>query len=362
MNNESKLWCGIDISKQSFDAALVADQRVRDLMSIPVGQFDRAANGISDFLSWLQGHCANHHTQLSQIHFVLEATGKYSKEFFIEICRQHAGLRISIVNPAHAAHFQKSLGIRNKTDALDARSLGLFARERKPDPYSPLSPQCQALQELYRQRNYYIKQRGAQESRSEQVLTQAAKEIEREAMEATQRTIKRIEAEIKNLLNREYEISRDIELLMSIPGVGLITATAVLAELGDLRRFARAAELASFVGLAPQIQESGTSVRGKPRISKAGNSVIRRSLYMATLTWTTKPNEGLGIVYARFVKAGKAKRSALMAIARKLLVLMRAILISGRGYEANFDKTRARSQPVEKPMKNRGKLRLEPKF
>ena len=369
MNKQPQLWCGIDIAKNTFDAAIVTNQRIKDLPAIPVRKFEHSGTGIATFLKWLGQHCKTHELVLSQSHLILEATGRYSLAFHDEVCRQDEGFKVSIVNPAHAANFQKSLGKLGKTDALDARVLGIFGRERKPDSHVPASPQQRALQELFRQRIYYVKQRVAQEARLREGVTATAKKLEREAVTHTKRIIEKIEAEIKKLLNQEHELGRDAKLLMTIPGVGLLTAAAVLAELGDLRRFGRAAELSSYTGLAPQVRESGTSLKGRARVSKAGNRQIRRCLYMATLTWTTRPKQGLGVFYARLVAAGKEKKSALLAVTRKLLVLMRAILITGEPYKDHKGTASDREEvaPVSKGsaenvFKKVGRLRLEPKF
>ena len=311
MSNDISLWCGIDLAKKTFDAAIVSDQHVKNISTIPVKPFKNSPCGIAAFLDWLGGHCEKHQISLNQTHLVMEATGKYSIAFHAQLRELGGEMRISIVNPAHATHFRKSLGVRSKTDTLDARALGLFARERKPEPYLPHSPQQQALRELFRQRTYYIGQRVAQEARLGEATSEWAVEIERAAIESTKKTIKDIESKIKKLLNQEHEFGHDAALLMTIPGVGLMTAAAVLAELGDLRHFRKAAELASFTGLAPQHYESGTSVKAQTRVSKAGNLQIRRSLYMATLAWTKKPKEGLGVFYKRLIEAGKAKKSAL---------------------------------------------------
>ncbi len=362
MSNDTQLWCGIDLAKRSFDAAVVSDRHVKDISAISVKHFKNTQIGIANFIKWLRDRCKKHKISLSQTHLVVEATGRYSTDFYDEMSKQSEDLRVSIVNPAHATNFRKSLGLRSKTDALDARALGIFARERKPDLYRAPSPQYQALKKLFRQRIYYVSQRVAQEARLGEADTKVTKQIESNAIESTKKIIEEIESEIKALLNQEHEFGRDIELLMTIPGVGLMTAVAVLAELGDLRRFVRASELASFAGLAPQLHESGTSVQWRTRLSKEGNKQIRRGLYMAALAWTRRCNEGLGVFYARLVAAGKAKKSALLAVTRKLLVLMRAILISGKPYEERVGGEKGKEESAENESKKGGKLRLEPKF
>ena len=333
MSTETSLWCGIDIAKKSFDVSLVTNQRIREISTIPVRKFKLTSGGAKSFLEWLARYCKRLEKGLDECHLVLEATGRYSKKFYEHVCKQFQGLRISIVNPAHVASFRKSMGKLDKTDPLDARVLGIFGRERNPDLYMPLSPQQEQLQELFRQRTFYVRQRVAQRARVDEAVTEIGKTVEEKAVNQTTEIINEIEEAIGNLIKEIKEIQKDVDLLMSIPGVGKLTAAAVLAELGDLRRFEKASQLSSFVGLAPLIRESGTSINYRRRISKAGNSQIRCCLYMSALHWTRKPDETLGADYARLVEAGKEKKCALLAITRKLLLLMRAIIISGKKYD-----------------------------
>ena len=363
MSNEPKFWCGIDVAKKSSDASLVIDQNRKDLASIPVAHFDHTPAGVADFLAWVKKQVRKRKLRKNQAHFVLEATGRYSLTFYVELCKQLKEPLISIVNPGYTSHHQQGLKIRSKTDSLDAKALGLYARECKPEPYIPLSPEQRLMQRLVRQRNYLVAQRVAHENRlKEEEKNTPVYRIEMHMIEEIKKAIEACLAEIKKVLNQDHQMGRDAKLLQTIPGVGMLTAATVLAELGDLRRFERAAQLSSFTGLAPLIRESGTSVKRRTRISKAGNNQIRKGLYMAALHWTHKPEEGLGIFYKKLVDSGKAKMSALLAVERKLLVMMRAILISERPYDAKGYMEGFKKKAVENVSKKISRLRLEPKF
>ena len=143
--------------------------------------------------------------------------------------------------------------------------------------------------------------------------------------------------EMKLVVNEDEDFKRDFGLLISIDGVGPITAMTVLAEIGDLRRFGRARQLTAYAGVSPRVVQSGTSVRGKTRMCKRGNKRIRQALYlsaMATLN-TKKPNT-LSIVHQRLCEEGKQGKAALGAVMRKQLTVMRAVIISGKPYDPTY--------------------------
>ena len=142
---------------------------------------------------------------------------------------------------------------------------------------------------------------------------------------------------MKLVVNSDETFKRDFDLLTSIDGVGPITAMTVLAEIGDLRCFERARQLTAYAGVSPRVVQSGTSVRGKTRMCKRGNKRIRQALYlsaMATLN-TKKPNT-LSLMHRRLCEEGKQGKSALGAVMRKQLTVMRAVLISEVPYDPAF--------------------------
>ena len=159
-----------------------------------------------------------------------------------------------------------------------------------------------------------------------------------------ERDIKKIEKAMREHIAQTVRLKRDYDLLRSIPGVGFVTACVVLAELGELDRFARARQVTAFAGLCPSEYESGSSVHKETRMSKCGNARTRQALYMAALT-AVRQGGPLQDDYARMVASGKAKKAALGMVMRKLLVLMRALVVSGNRYDRHF---RAGGKPCGK--------------
>lgn len=330
MEPEKTYWVGIDTSKRSFDAACVAPgQRYPQtpLRAVPVETFERSREGVGQFIAWLDAQCAMTR-RAPMVRAVMESTGPYSVELCLWLHEQCPVIAPAIVNPVQTSAFIKSLCVRNKTDRLDARALAFFGAERQPEPYEPLTPAHQQLRELSRYRDALIVEKVAESNRAEQ-RPQSALVRKLQARRAAQRLrdIAKIEEEMKRAIQSTPHLKKDFELLVTIPGVGFITAAVVLAELGDLRRFARARQATAFVGLSPRQRQSGTSLNGKTRMCKCGNSRVRKALYLAAMA-AVRPASPLGKSYRRLVHEGKPRMAALGAIMRKLLTIMRAVLIS----------------------------------
>lgn len=163
--------------------------------------------------------------------------------------------------------------------------------------------------------------------------------LQKSRLQKLQRDIKRIEKEMKTVVAQNPDLEHDAKLIDSIYGVGFITAVAVLAELGDLRRFTRGRQLSAFVGTAPCNHDSGSSVHKRPRMSKAGEPRVRALLYMCAMVAVSGDND-FADTYHRLIAAGKPKMAALGAIMRKLLLVMRALVISGQPYAPHFNRRR----------------------
>ena len=138
-------------------------------------------------------------------------------------------------------------------------------------------------------------------------------------------------------VNESPELKHDIELLISIYGVGQIIATVIIAELGDLRRFRRARQLSAYTGVSPKTIHSGISVNGRTRMCKQGNPRVRHALYMAALTAIRQPSD-LQDTYNRIYENKGKKMIALGAVMRKLLLVMRVLLITENEYDPHYKK------------------------
>jgi transposase len=317
---------GIDVSKSTFDVAWWGDQ---PFQGMDTRAFPRTPAGVRAWLALFPA------SQLAQTGVVMESTGGYCKELAGWILEQAPFMRVSIVNPFQAKSYGRSLGIRNKTDRVDARMLAKFGEERKPGPWAPLSKHQEALRDLTRTRTKVKSTLVSYRNRlnGHVVESDAAKASQERLLVVLQEEIDRLERAIVELCVKEPSLAKDMELLMSIPGVGPITAGVVLGSAGDLRRFQRRGELCAFLGVSPRQFQSGTSVHLKTHMCRMGGKHARSALYMAALSMCRHKGP-LGETYRRLVAAGKPPKAALGAIMRKLLVVMRAVVIQGTPYKA----------------------------
>lgn len=329
---EAVHWVGVDVSKATFDAGLVRDaQRYphTPLGAVPARQFARTAAGARALVEWLDGLVES----AADVRVCMEATGAYSTELAQWLLAERPSLAPAIINPAHSAAFIKSLGLRNKTDKIDARALGFYGMERRPAPYEPPTRAMAELRALSRYRTRLVQAKVAESNRAgEPVVSRKVAALQRRRIRQLDRDIGNMDKQINALIQKTPELERDFEALTAIYGVGAVTAVIVLSEMGDLRRFGRARQLTAFAGISPRIRESGTSVMGKAHLCKQGNGRVRQALYLAAMT-TIRGNNDLQRTYQRLLDNGKTHMAALGAVMRKLLCLMRAILVSGKPYQ-----------------------------
>lgn len=332
MNENQLHWVGVDVAKQSFDAAIVfAGQRVSTspLREVPASTFIRSPHGVTAFIAWLDtfglpGDSAR---------VIMETTGRFSQELCAWMCQQRPSLAPAIEPAQHTANFIRSLGLRAKTDRMEARALAFYGIERIPEPYTPPAPEYLELRQLSRYRDDLVHQQTMLKNQLHETTTLPF--IRREQQKRLRRIandIARTEKCLKECAEKHLQIKHDITLLSSICGIAFLSAVTLLAELGDLRRFGRARQLTAYAGLSPRHYQSGTSVHRHPRICKQGNSKVRQLLYLCAMAAVRGDND-FGRTYKRLLAQGKLKMVALIAIMRKMLILARAILISGKTFQ-----------------------------
>lgn len=323
---EQTHWIGIDVAKATFDAALVLAHQhypATPLHEIPVKTFDRNPKGVAELLAWLEAF-----DESSQARVVMEATGRYSTELALWLLDARPATSPAIVNPRHTAAFIQSMGLRNKTDRLEARALGFYGTERQPAPYEPPTPEAAELRELSRLRDYLVneatrlKNKQHEQHDSRYVGAMIAKRLR-----LLKDDIARVERQMRELVQHHSKLKRDVDLLTTIYGIGFLNAAMLIAELGDIRRFHKARQLTAFAGMSPCHRQSGTSLRGKTSLSKQGNPRVRKGLYLSAMV-AIRGNNQFRDTYQRLIAKGKPKMVAITVIMRKLLITLRAVLIA----------------------------------
>lgn len=317
-----QLWAGIDLAKATFQLALWGHEELRAMRT---ASFNRNRQGCRKAMAWLKKEAGG-----ESIGIVMEATGAFAETTAGWFLALESSLHIAIMNPIQTSAFLRSLGLRNKTDDLDARALAMYGAQRKPGAWVPLPAEIKTLQEMTRVRTDLVSARTSMMLRlkDHKRVTPIVPQAMRAVIRTLDAQVKALDDGIRAHLEAHETLEAQVQILESIKGVGLLTAVTVLAEAGDLRRFPRSRQLTAFAGVTPRQSLSGTSVRGRSPMCKRGSGRIRAALYMAA-TCAIRFNPDMAAVYNGMVARGKHKRVALGAVMRKLLVIMRALLIRG---------------------------------
>jgi transposase len=311
MNETAMHWVGIDVAKGTFDAAVASPGQhanAATFKQLPVASFDRTPEGVQQFMGWLRQHVPAQPPL--PVRAVMEATGVYSIELAALLCKACPEVRPAIANPERTSAFRKSLGLRNKTDRMDARALAFFGLERQPDAYEPLSPVQAELRSLSRCRDGLIETQKAQENQlAQNAPSPLVRKLLKRIIATTRAAVETIEEDMKRVIRSDEGLQRDYDLLTSVPGVGFVTASVILAEFGDLRRFGCARQIGAHAGVTPFRHDSGEEER-PGHMSKKGNAYVRKILYMSAMSASIH-NPNMRATYRRLTACGKEPMVAL---------------------------------------------------
>jgi transposase len=284
---------------------------------------------MDDFVSWVCTRVADGSVQ----GICIESTGRLGWRWMSALCQD--AWPVAMVNPSKTRAFGQSLGVREKTDELDARVLALYGSVMGPRPTSLPSPQLLELREFNRLFMALSRDKQSYEKRllDGPASSRVRHELKR-TIKALERSMQSVQSLMDGIIEQNHSLKDDVQRITSIKGVGPRTAYVLLAELGDLRQYRRN-ELVSFAGLFPRKYESGSSVYRRPRLVKRGAAPVRKALYLCAMSARTH-NPQMRRLYERHVRNGKSPMAALGIIMRKLLLLARSILIQKTIYDPNY--------------------------
>ena len=294
---------GIDVSKSTLD-----------IFDAAIGRVERISNASAAIAAHIE------RWRSRPVLVLFEATGRYDR--LLRHSLQQAGIAFARVNPERARNFARAFGFLAKTDAVDARMLALMAERLRPESHAPSQPGRERLRALHRRRDQLVHMRAQERTR----LSEAGEEeercdIQRHIAWLTEQ-IKVFDGRIRRLIAAAQELAQLHKRLCQAPGVGPVAATTLLALMPELGARSPKA-IAALAGLAPLNRDSGT-LRGKRTIA-GGRKRVRDALYMASLT-AVRSSPHYNRIYKSFLAAGKAKKLALIAIARKLLLALNAMV------------------------------------
>jgi transposase len=319
---------GIDVSQDSLDVAIV------ETGDKPVHQ--------AQFSNDAAGHKRLHHYLKKRVEqgaaVCLEATGSYGEAVIEYLYEQ--GYAVSVVNPARIKAYAASQLRRNKTDKLDAALIADFCRTQNPPRWTPPSPAWRELRALVRHLDDLENDRQRQHNRLHALRhsTHQAATVQahlQQQIDLLQQQIEQVKATIQQQIDHHPDLKREHELLISIKGIGDLTAAKLLAEFRAITEFEDVRQLVAYAGLNPRQRQSGTSVRGASRISKTGRASIRAALYMPAIS-AQRHNPILRAYAERLAQAGVCKMAIVVAVMRKLLHLVYGILKSGQPFDPHY--------------------------
>jgi transposase len=264
---------------------------------------------------------------LSPTLVALEATGGF--ETVVTAALAGAKLPVVVVNPAQIRAFAKALGQRAKTDPIDAAVIAHFAEATKPEPRPLPDEATRLLADLVTRRRQIIEMIGAERSREMRVTIPHLRKSIGRLIKTLEKELSSLDGDIDDMVRGSPAWREKEDLLASVPGVGPVIARTLIAELPELGQLSRR-QIAALVGLAPFTRQSG-QWRGRSFIA-AGRTAVRTVLFMGALV-AKKHNAVLRAFFDRLLRAGKPKMVAVIAVARKLLTILNAILRDNRPWQ-----------------------------
>lgn len=312
-----KQFLGIDISKNTFDVYHPKSGHA---------QFENNHKGFGAFAKTLD--------QIS--HCVMETTGSYHYQLAVFLYNHE--FAVSVVNPLVIKRFIQMKLQRTKTDKSDARMIYQYGVEQMVEPWEPEPYYIEVCKMLQSATESYFKQSTALKNKihslSSKGITQGIliRSLKRQVLRL-KKEIKSLEGEIEKLI-KQHDQQLYTNLSM-IPGIGRKTALLLISTTNGFRSFETSGQLSAYFGLAPTERSSGISIKGRSRISKAGNPRIRNYLFMCSFT-ACKKNPQCKALFDRIVAKGKSKKLALIAVANKLIKQTFAVAKSGIPYDSNY--------------------------
>ncbi|MFV0565058.1 MAG: IS110 family transposase [Flavobacteriaceae bacterium] len=347
MKKVVKQVAGIDVAQKELVVTLgrLFDDFTIDLFAYKV--FKNSESGIKNLAEWVNRLAGAD----VRVRYVMEATGVYHQKFAYYLADN--GYEASIVLPNKISNYMRTLELKTITDKSCSQAIAQFGLERKLDQWTKPKNVYKELQQLTRERDQIVQERSIIKNQIHAEKTEA---------EPNQKSLERMETRIKFLNSQEKEIKEDItdlvekypevkkiiQRITTIPGVGNLTAIIVLAETNGFELIRNKSQLSGYAGLDVKEKQSGTSIKGKPRISKKGNRNLRKAVHLPALS-AVKWDENFKSIYARLVSKHGIKMKALVAIQRKILELIYILFKNETIYDNQYyeNKNSVQTQMVQ---------------
>ena len=308
---------GVDVSKLKLDVYSEEEG---------YHQFSNTAEGFKNLLD-VYG---------ASSHYVMESTGCY--HVLLALYLGNKGIKVSVENPLKIKRFIQMSLMRVKTDKADAKMICKYGMGHCPKLWIAPDEIHRSSDSLFSLLQYYEKQRTSLKNKlhREESLGSPSREVIlslKKLLKTYDREMEQLELSLEKLVSSIYK--EELKLLRSIPGIGVKTSILLVLMSNGMQNLESSGQLCSYAGLTPVIRESGKSVRSRPRISKMGNGLLRRHLFMCSFN-AVKYNGSCKALYERITGKGKSGKVGLIAVCNKLLKQSFGVLKSGQPYCENF--------------------------
>lgn len=328
---ETQYFLGVDVSKKKFDAALTMDGK-----NFHEAQIENNPTAIQLFFRSLKKQLSS----LKGVIVCLEHTGIYGLPLLDFLVKNE--IKVS-VEPA--LQIKQSQGMaRGKNDQIDAKRIAIYAYKNRESLHfwRPQRHCIQQLKALLLLRERMVKVRvqlevpnnESEEFIASSILKQTVANCQK-TLRALENDIERIEREIDELVSSDERLTQQCKLATSVPGIGKITALNIIISTHEFSKIQEAKKFACYAGVAPFEYSSGSSIRGKTRVSKMANMTLKKLLHLAAMA-AIRYNDEMKTFYKRKLDAGKNKMSVLNAVRNKLISRIFACIKNNRLYEKNY--------------------------
>ena len=334
MKKAVKQVVGIDVSQKELVVMLgtMYEDLTQELHSGKV--FPNTSKGYESLTSLVKKVMINH----VPVRYVMEATGVYHESLAYYL--DERAFEVSIVLPNKISNFARTLDTKTVTDKTASEAIALFGLSRMLEKWSRPTGVYREMRHLTRERNQLIDERTALKNQLHAEKAQAEpckKAIERviKRIALIDKQEKEIKSELISLIKSDEQVKVLVALLCTLPGIAMITVCSVLAETNGFDLIRNKRQITSYAGLDIREKQSGTSIKGKPRISKKGNKYLRRSMHMAALS-ALRSDDNFKSLFIRLVSKHGIKMKAVVAVQRKLLELMYTLYKTNQPYDKNY--------------------------
>ena len=330
---------GIDVAQKELVVSLGCMHEDLSIEIYAYKVFPNTKNGFSTLVSWVQKRVDPN----IKVRYVMEATGVYHESLAYYLAQEDC--EVSIVLPNKISNYFKTLEVKTITDKTASETIARFGLERKLDLWKRPKPIFKKLRQLTRERDQIVQERTM--AKNQLHAEQAEAEPHPSSVNRIQKRItllnkqeKEIQQEIAKMAKEDLEVSSSIEYIRSITGVGLLTTATVLAETNGFELIRNKRQITSYAGFDVKEKQSGTSVRGKARISKRGNRYLRKAMHLPALA-AIKHSDRFKGIFVRLVSKHGIKMKAAVAVQRKLLEMIYTIYKTKTLYNEDYLKMKS---------------------